>query len=79
MAIRVFKAKKKSEIENNLIVAYFGARWQRVEKLSFKDLKEAAKLLNGDTKPKQMTADEMYAEVRKLNAAMGGAVNEIRD
>ncbi|ALC92059.1 hypothetical protein AM500_21370 [Bacillus sp. FJAT-18017] len=81
ISIKVFNEKqkleseiRKHEIENQLTVAYFNARWQRVGKLSIKDLTEVLKKLNGEDKPKRMTPEEMLNEVKKLNAAFGGTV-----
>ena len=65
--------KHKLQFQENLVVAYYTALWQRVEKLSNENLKEVLDKVNGqqDSKKKQ-TPDEMFEEVKKLNAALGG-------
>jgi SOS-response transcriptional repressor LexA len=63
--------KEKSQLEEKLMVAYFGAYWQRVEKLSPKNLEDVLKRLNHQEK-KKMTNEEILNEVKKLNAAFGG-------
>lgn len=67
--------KRKIEFEEELTVAYFGAYWQRLEKLSVKNLKEVIDKINHPNKAnkkKQMTNEEMLNKVKKLNAAFGG-------
>lgn len=64
--------KRKIKFEEELTVAYFGALWQRVEKLSIKNLKELIEKINQPNKKKQMTNEEILNEVKKLNTAFGG-------
>ncbi|MCM3763443.1 hypothetical protein [Neobacillus niacini] len=66
--------KRKIQFEEELTVAYFGAYWQRVEKLSIKNLKEVIDKINQPTNKKQMTNEEMLNKVKQLNAALGGEV-----
>jgi hypothetical protein len=62
---------EKAQLENELTVAYFGAYWQRIEKLSPKNLQDILKKLNKPEK-KQMTNEEMLNQIKKLNEAFGG-------
>lgn len=59
----------KQEQEDKLVLTYLGAYWQRVKRLP--NLK---KILNQSVPPKKMTPEEMLAQVKKLNAALGGEV-----
>jgi hypothetical protein len=80
IAIEVFNDKQKQEnekqkheMESMLTAAYFSAYWQRVEKLSIRNLTEVIKKLHGEqTTKKKMTQQEMLNEIKKLNAAFGG-------
>jgi hypothetical protein len=74
LCIYAYKEKQKVELEEKLTVSYFGALWQRVDKLSIDNLKDVLKKLEGDQseQKKKMTPEEMLNEVKKLNATFGG-------
>jgi sulfur relay (sulfurtransferase) DsrC/TusE family protein len=56
---------KKMESEDKLVLTYLGAYWQRVKKMpSIKEILKQPK--------KKMTAEEILAEVKKINTSMGG-------
>lgn len=66
--IKVFNERQKQQKEDDLVLTYLGAYWQRVKKMP------SLKKVLGQEKPKQMTAEEMLNKVRQLNAALGGEV-----
>lgn len=65
--IDAYNQKRKNDQEEKIVIAYLGAYWQRVKKMP--SLKE---ILGKEEKKKKQTADEMLAEIKRLNAAMGG-------
>lgn len=65
--IHEYNKRKAAEEEEKLTIAYLGAYWNRVKRMP--SLKE---ILGKNPENKQMTPEEMLAEVKKLNASMGG-------
>ena len=77
--VQAFNEQQKAEVEKHkvlfeqsLVTAFYGAYWQRVEKLSWKSLEDVVKKLNKPAEKKQMTQEEMLNEIKRLNAAFGG-------
>lgn len=66
--IEDYNEKKKVEQDEKLILTYMGAYWNRVKKMP-----SIKSILNKSTHKKQMTDEEMLAEVKKLNQAFGGS------
>lgn len=62
-----YSEQKKAESEEKLILTYLGAYWTRVKRMP--NLK---KLLGIEPTKKKMTPEEILAEVKKMNASMGG-------
>jgi hypothetical protein len=67
----VYQEKQKFEQEERLYLVWMGEYFHRVEKLP--DLKE---ILGKKEEPKEMTAEEMLANVMQLNSVMGGSVEK---
>lgn len=65
--IQDFNEQVKRDQEEKITLAYLGAYWQRVKKMP--DLK---KLLGQEKRSTEQTPNQMLAEVKKLNAKMGG-------
>lgn len=65
--IQDFNEKQIEKSEEKLILTYLGAAWQRAKKMP--NLKQ---ILGKELPKKKMTPKEMLAQVRKLNAQLGG-------
>jgi hypothetical protein len=63
-----YNKRKKSELEEKLVLTYLGAYWQRVKRMP------SIKKVIGENQqaPKKMTPDEVLEEVKKMNTALGG-------
>lgn len=69
--IEEYNLRKQEESEIRLVQAYLGAYWQRVKKMP--SLQSVLK----DMKPRKTQTDEqMLAQIKAINAAMGGNVKE---
>lgn len=66
-----FMQKEKERAERELSIAYTTAYFHRVERLE--PLDTYRKQMNGETKKKAMTSEEMLQKVMELNAKMGGS------
>ena len=71
--------KRKTQFEENLVVAYYTALWHRVEKLSGDNLKKVLDKLNQVEKQDEnqnssttQSPEEMFSIIKQLNAAFGG-------
>lgn len=70
MYSKSFIQKNKMRSDEELILAYLNAAWQRAKRMP--DLK---KMLHSEDRPKQkQTPESMLDEIKKLNAALGGGV-----
>lgn len=69
LAAEIFMEQSQEQIEKEITMVWLGEYYHRIKKLP--TLKEILK----DIKPKkEMTADEMLEEVKRLNALFGGSV-----
>ncbi|MBW7475952.1 hypothetical protein K0T92_14495 [Paenibacillus oenotherae] len=69
--IQVYAEHNRREIEEGLTLAYMTAYWHRVKRMP--DLKK----LIQDTRPRvSKTPEQLLAQVKAINAAMGGVINE---
>lgn len=71
LSVGAFIDRLHMEEEKNIVSAYLGAYWQRVKRMP--NLKEVL----SDIRPKkEQTAEDMLAQIKAINAAMGGTVKE---
>lgn len=71
IAIEGFTERKEIEMQESVTMAWLGEYYHRIKKLP--TLKEVLKDFGPKQKQKkQMTDDEMLAEVKRLNALFGG-------
>ncbi|QMV44469.1 hypothetical protein FPL14_27345 [Cohnella cholangitidis] len=69
--IHAYAERSRQQSEEGLTLAYLTAYWQRVKRMP--DLRK----LIQDYRPKKQNADkELLAQIKAINAAMGGAVRE---
>lgn len=66
--VKDYNEQRKTESEEKLILTYLGAYWTRVKRMP--NLK---KLLGHEQVKKKMTPEEILAEVKALNASLGGS------
>lgn len=59
-------------MQNNLTMAYLGAYFQRVKKMP--TLKSLLEDSEKKTTKRGKTSEQMFEEVKRLNAALGGTV-----
>lgn len=75
--IKAYSTRQVEQMKERISLAYINAMWtiQWLGKKSShpKPLKEILKKI-GNTEKKEMTAEQMLARVKMLNAAFGGAV-----
>jgi hypothetical protein len=64
--VDAYQKKVKNDYDNQITIAYLTAYWHRVERMP--KLKDILK-----QEPKEQTPDQMLAEIKKLNALMGGS------
>ena len=68
LCVKDYNEQKKAVSEEKLILTYLGAYWTRVKRMP--NLK---KLLGVEPTKKKMTPEEILAEVKALNASLGGS------
>jgi len=59
--------KQKASNNDRLTIAYLGAYWQRVKRMP-----ELKKLLASEPKKSEQSPEQILAEIKRMNAAMGG-------
>jgi hypothetical protein len=67
LMVNAYTEKISQEQEDNLVMTWLGAYWQRVEKLP-----SLKKVLGKDQVKKQPTAEEMFEEIKRMHSSMGG-------
>ena len=67
LKLNSFNKQKKEEQEEKLTLTYLGALWQRVKKMP--DLKDIIK-----QEQKEMTSEQILAQIKSINTALGGTV-----
>ncbi|MCJ8008121.1 hypothetical protein ACFFF5_17790 [Lederbergia wuyishanensis] len=65
--IQDFNEKQRALNEEKIVLTYLGAYWQRINK--FPSLN---KVLGKEPEKKKMTDEEMFKQVKRLNALFGG-------
>lgn len=65
--VEVYISNKKQEREDQIVLEYMNAAWQRAKRLP--NIKSIL-----DDKPKKMTNKQMLDVIKKLNQAFGGEV-----
>lgn len=68
----VFNEKKKLEDEEKLRLTYLNSLW--TSRFVWQKTVKSFDEFMGTTKKKEMTAEEMLNEIKKLNASFGGTV-----
>lgn len=71
--IQEYNRRLQQDSEEGLILAYLTAYWQRVKRMP--DLKG---ILNKIKKPEPMSDEQLLAQIKAINAQMGGKT-EVRD
>ena len=67
--IQAYAERMKAESEERLILAYLTAYWQRVKRMP--SLKS---ILQKTEQKKTQTPEQMLAQIKAINAAMGGHI-----
>lgn len=68
----VYREKQKMEQDEKITLVWMGEYFHRLEKLP--PLKQFLEIEEKEEVKKEMTSDEMYKQVEKLNALFGGEV-----
>jgi hypothetical protein len=68
LCISDYNEKQKVLNDEKVTLTYLGAYWQRIKKLP-----RLEKILGKEQPKKQMTPEEMFNVVKKLNGAFGGS------
>lgn len=69
LSVIAYGKKMKQKQEDQLVLTYLGAYWQRVDPKHFPKLKD----ILGDLK--EPTPEEMLEEFKRMNDAMGGTTS----
>lgn len=68
--IKAYNKRMKHEQEERITLTYLGAYWQRVKKMP----KLTDVLGKQNEEKKKQTPEQMLAQIKKINAALGGNI-----
>ncbi len=70
LIVKAYVKHKKEHQEERLILTYLGAYWNRA-----KQMPNIKSILDKQPEKKEMTAEEMLENVKKLNTILGGKMS----
>ena len=74
LSAEIYAEKKKQEEQNMIIQAYLISRWVWAKDVPIERILNE---LGGNKEKKEMTDEQMLAQVKVLNALFGGEIKEI--
>jgi hypothetical protein len=64
--INCFAEKEKATLKNGIVASFYSAYFQRIEKLSSKDLQSVLNNIDNKTQSTAMKPEDMFEAVKKL-------------